>query len=317
MRLTTHLSYCLILTLLIWSNSSLAKQLNIKTSEKNVVISSDHTDLLTYHTGHMPPPEGQPQHYARSGFIHPLNTLNGTTLSGIHPQDHIHHMGLWHAWVKTEFMGEERDFWNVDKQQAGIEFAELKEASAKDNTAVLKVIQNHFIYEQYPKVKLNVLEELLVVTLTLQEDHYTLDYSSSQTNVSAQTLELVPYRYGGMIAFRARHDWNKDNSDYLTDQGKTRIDGHATRANWVRLHGPGNHSDVSLSFLSHPNNFDSPQLVRIWDQGPVFFNYVPTQEKALSVKPGESIHMNYRIIVADEVLSAEKLNQLFQHYIRL
>lgn len=286
----------------------------IEQTQSSLNITYEGKTLLHYHTGKLAPPNGQPQHYARSAFIHPLNTLSGSTLTGIHPEDHVHHMGLWHAWVKSVFEGEERDFWNLDRQHGSVEFIEVLSAEAKEKAAQLKLKQAHYIYSPYPNKKHQVLDEILALGVTINDGFYYLDYSMTQTNISDKTLSLLPYRYGGGIAFRSRLDWGLNNSDYLTSEGKTRSDGHATRAKWVRMHGPGDNSNVSLVIFNHPQNFDSPQRVRIWDQGPMFFNYVPTQEHGLEISPNQTLKLRYRIMIADEILSPDTIESAYRDY---
>ena len=71
--------------------------------------------ILRYNHAPVPPPEGASLLYTRSGFIHPLWSPAGAILTNIHPADHIHHMGIWMPWTKTEFEGREVDFWNLKK----------------------------------------------------------------------------------------------------------------------------------------------------------------------------------------------------------
>ena len=77
--------------------------------ETDAEIVLRHGDLafLTYHKADVAPPEGVDPAYIRSGFIHPLKSPAGDLLTGIHPDDHYHHLGLWHAWVLCKVDGKE------------------------------------------------------------------------------------------------------------------------------------------------------------------------------------------------------------------
>jgi hypothetical protein len=43
-------------------------------------------------------------------------------VTSIHADDHIHHMGLWHAWVKTDHKGRHFDFWNLGGKTGKVRF---------------------------------------------------------------------------------------------------------------------------------------------------------------------------------------------------
>ena len=95
-------------------------------SDKAIVIKAGDKSILTYHKAVVQPPKGADPAYARSGFIHPIYSPKGGVVTGIHPKDHYHHMGLWHAWVKTKHKGRELDFWNLKKKNAAIRYAKTK-----------------------------------------------------------------------------------------------------------------------------------------------------------------------------------------------
>ena len=72
--------------------------------------------LFSYNYTTVYPAPGVDSVYKRSGFIHPLKTLGGEVMTNCSPADHYHHFGLWYAWTKTTFEGNEIDFWNLHKK---------------------------------------------------------------------------------------------------------------------------------------------------------------------------------------------------------
>lgn len=59
---------------------------------------------------------GQPDHrnakgYPLNDFIHPLTGLDGETLTTASPRDHVHHRGIFWAWVRTERQGRWKNEW--------------------------------------------------------------------------------------------------------------------------------------------------------------------------------------------------------------
>lgn len=87
----------------------------------------DGKHLFTYNYAVTYPPQGVDTAYKRSGFIHPLRTLEGEVLTNCSPSDHYHHFGLWYAWTKTTFEENEIDFWNLYKKQGTVRFRQFVE----------------------------------------------------------------------------------------------------------------------------------------------------------------------------------------------
>ena len=94
--------------------------LAVKETQEKIILSDASNTVLVYHKKEIKPPEGADPNYKRSAFIHPIKTPKGAVLTSIHPKDHIHHMGLWNAWVKTSYENREIDFWNLKKAQGSV-----------------------------------------------------------------------------------------------------------------------------------------------------------------------------------------------------
>jgi len=290
-----------------------ADEVSVEETDAAIRILAGERPVLTYHKAEVPPPEGVDPIFRRSGFIHPLHAPGGGKVTGIHPDDHYHHLGLWHAWVKTEHAGKEIDFWNLRGGTGRVRHVEVLETTPSGFVAALEQVS-------YPEgvegAEVVVLEERLRVEAALVDGAYLIDYELDQTNVSGHPLELPAYRYGGGLAYRAPLDWDAGNSDYLTSEGLRRQNSHATRARWVAMHGPadGGEGDATVAILSHPGNHDAPQRIRTWDNGKVFFNYVPIQESDWRIAPGETATMRYRIVVIDGVAEAGAIDAHWAGY---
>ncbi|MCB1120111.1 MAG: PmoA family protein [Verrucomicrobiae bacterium] len=306
-----------LLSIFVVSSSACLAKLSIKETAKGIEISNDGQQVLFYHKAIMPPPEGQPKYYERSGFIHPLCSPSGGVLTGIHPADHIHHMGLWHAWVETEYDGRNLDFWNLDEQTATIRYARTLNIIENKNRVGFKVRQNHVALAKDGHSEEVILEEDFTILVGLRQGTYFIDHRTEQTNVARHALELPAYRYGGPLAYRCPPTWNKDNSGYLTSTGLGR-DGHATRADWCAVWGPTEEGNATLVFMGRPDNRDAPQRMRIWPEttnnGAVFFNWVPIQEFAWSLEPGVKHEFNYRLLVFDGKPDQSKIEQAWKAY---
>ena len=283
-----------------------AQPLSVTEDNGTIKIARGTTPILTYHKAELPPPDGVDPLFKRSGFIHPLCAPSGEPVTGIHPADHYHHLGLWHAWVKTKHGKDSPDFWNLKKGTGRVRYAKtvkLLRPDQEDPAAGFVVEQEHVAYKGSAREETVVLRERLQVKVEHDATGNLIHYLVEQENVSQETLELPAYRYGGCLAYRAPHDWDQTNSDYLTSEGLDRSNSHQSRARWVAMHGPTKKGTATLTVLVDPQNHDFPQRLRTWPasshNGAVFFNIVPTQEKPWSIDPGKKIVMSYQLIVSD------------------
>jgi hypothetical protein len=292
-----------IICVLFCCSSLSSHAIDVSEDDKTITITNGESTVLVYHKAEMAPPEGADPSYARSGFIHPLCSPSGAVLTGIHPADHLHHMGLWHAWVKTKHADRTPDFWNIAKSKSGtVRYKKTLKLDQTKSAAGFTVTQEFVSLEKgaAPRV---ILEEAFTISVSAAADTYLIDHTTVQKNVTDTPLVLPAYRYGGTLAYRGPNDWDKSNSSVVTSEGKTRLDGHATRARWCSFSGPTGKGDATLSILCSPSNHDAPQRVRIWPpeshDGAIFFNYVPIQERGFTFAPGSAQTMHYRIIVSD------------------
>lgn len=285
--------------------------------------------VLRYNNAIVPPPEGASPLYARSGFIHPLWSPAGEVLTCIHPKDHIHHMGLWMPWTETEFEGRKVDFWNLGKGQGTVRFVKFISTESGAVYGGFGAVQEHVDLRAPGGEKVALNEELDVRVWNLGKppvpatpvqapqvqanECWLLDYTSKQRCASSSPLHLLEYRYGG-LGFRATSQWNESNSDYLTSEGKTRKDGHGTRARWCNVFGSTAKGDASVVFMSHPDNHEHPEPMRIWPEGDVFFNFCPIQKADWILEPGETYVLRYRLCVYSGKITQETAEQFWQDF---
>jgi hypothetical protein len=85
--------------------------LHVKKEDGQLAIYQKDIKLLGYQMNIKDVPAGVNPAYARSGFIHPLNTPSGKCLTRIQPKDHYHHYGLWNPWTHVEYEGDTLDFY--------------------------------------------------------------------------------------------------------------------------------------------------------------------------------------------------------------
>ncbi|MDA1273021.1 MAG: PmoA family protein [Verrucomicrobia bacterium] len=275
----------------------------LEDNSRALIVSADGMRVLAYNHAIIPPPPGASRLYNRSGFIHPLWSPEGKILTHIHPADHIHHVGLWGPWTKTEYAGNPIDFWNLTAGQGTVRFARFLDTTQGPVYGGFRARQDH-VWLKAPEGERVVLYETLGVTVwSLPNGDHTqwlMDYTSTYRCATDQPLHLEAYRYGG-LGFRGTGAWHNGNSDYLTSEGKSRRDGDATRARWCDVFGDTDQSVEGVVFMSHPENRSHPEPVRIWPpdsnngRGDVFFNFCPVRETDWTFEPGEDYVLRYRL----------------------
>jgi len=300
----------------LWPGEEKAEaRTGLKQDEKALEVRFGENPILSYNYAVIPPPPGKDKLYERSGFIHPLRSASGVVLTQIHVPDHIHHMGLWNAWTSTEFEGRHVDFWNLKDGKGTVRFVKFADKAEGPVYASFKAAQDHVDLSAPggEKIALHEIQEVRVWNVGGPGKYWLIDIVSTQKCASSSPLKLPPYRYGG-IGFRAISEWDKGNSNYLTSEGKDRTNGHATRAKWCLAYGETSKGPAGIEFMSHPQNREHPEPMRLWPEGPIFFNFCPVQKTEWVLEPGKEYVLRYRLCVYDGRMTAEQAERLWRDF---
>ena len=278
----------------------------------SLVVRAAGKDVIRYNYAAVPPPEGADPVYARSGYIHPVWTPDGRVISNDFPGNHLHHHGIWAPWTSTEFEGRQVDFWNMGKGEGRVEFVKLEGTFSGAERGGFSA-RHRFVDLTARGGEKAALRETWVVTVKPSADPFIFDLVSTQTCATDASLKLLKYRYGGM-GFRGSGEWEgAAGVEFLTSEGKTREDGHATRAKWCIMTGQVEGRGASIAFLCHPKNFRFPQPMRIHPDEP-FFNFAPCQAGDFEIKPGDEYVARYRYVVSNRRLTAEEVEGYWEEY---
>lgn len=82
--------------------------------------------------------EGVPEHFYRSGYIHPLYGLEGEVLTDDFPKDHFHHRGLFWGWPHVIVDGKEYQSWVPPTVLIRLEKWKKREAAGDRATLALE-----------------------------------------------------------------------------------------------------------------------------------------------------------------------------------
>jgi len=244
-------------------------------------------------------PEGLPQYYTRSGFIHPVYSSSGRIVTDDFPVGYAHQHGFFSAWTNTTFRNSFIDFWNTHKELATVAHVEMLETQRQDGFVGFKARL------QQSSLKFGkILREDLTIRVHNRSDVFVWDVRSDQTNVTRDTLFLNKHLYGG-LGIRGSKHWNaKDATNYLspanflTSDGLTRDSANHTHPEWTAIYGDLPTGKAGMAVIPHPENFRWPVAVRVHPDLP-YFSVSPVTEEGFFIAPGETYLTRYRVVVFD------------------
>jgi len=287
-----------------------------------MTIIADKKNLLRYVHKTVYPPAGIDTNYKRSAFIHPLWTPHGQELTRIQPPDHYHHYGIWNAWTHTLFENDTIDFWNIKGKTGTVRFAKFKSIISGPVYSSFEALHEHVVFKKdgSEKVALNEWQTVKVYRPEANSDYYIVDVISKMSCASQSPLLILAYRYAG-FGWRATEFWDKNNSEMLTSEGKTRENTDASKARWCIVQGALPNDDAGgIVMLSYPENYNHPEPLRIWDKnsnggrGDVFASFAPTKDKDWLLEPGKTYVLKYRLVVFNGKFDAEKAESSWEYF---
>ncbi len=301
-----------------------AQMISLNKTSKGYEFLLGEQSVLSYQTEKEPVPEGVDEVFSKSGFIHPLNSPSGQTLTRIQPDDHYHHYGIWGPYTRATIDGREVDFWNLGDRKGRVEFGHVISEKVAGGAAELNVRQNHFDLKADKGKEIAIKEDLRIKVKPADKDRYMVDYTTTIfTDLEAGIL-LDDYRYGGGLGFRATEVWGTDNSSILTSEGDLRKTADGKNARWIMVKGESDSPDgqSGILFLSHNTNKSHPEPMRVWPEdnydgiGNVFIEFCPIRHESWMILPNERYTLKYRMIVFDGDMSADEANTYWRDFVK-
>lgn len=284
-----------------------------------LTIRSGDQNLLRYVYKTAYPPAGIDTSYKKSGFIHPLWTPNGQVLTRIQAPDHYHHYGIWNPWTHVLFEGDTVDFWNLRDKKGTVRFSKFIHVSEGPVYSEFAALHEHVAFKKAggEKVALNELQTVRVFK-PVAKDHYIVDITIELNCASESPFRILEYRYAG-LGWRATGQWNRDNSELLTSEGKIRKDSDGTTARWFYFQGALDNDYGGAMMMSYPTNFNHPEPVRIWPEnsnktGDVFAMFAPTKTKDWLLLPGKTYALKYRFVVYNGHFNKERAENAWRAF---
>jgi hypothetical protein len=289
------------------------------TKDGALVLHVGNKNFLQYNFKTVYPPAGIDTAFRRSGFIHPLWTPTGKTLTRIQAPDHYHHYGIWNPWTHVLFEGDTVDFWNIKGKQGTVRFGKFISVTEGPVYAEYQALHEHVSFRKgKEKVALNELQTVRVYRPDGNADNFIVDITIQLNCASESEFKILEYRYAG-LGWRATEKWNKDNSEVLTSEGQTRKGSDGSNAKWAIIQGALDNEYGGAVMMSYPSNYNHPEPLRIWPDnsngnGEMFAMFAPTKTKDWLLVPGKTYVLKYRFNVFNGHFTKEKAESGWQYY---
>jgi hypothetical protein len=283
-----------------------------------VEIGIDQHPVLVYRADTSRDPSINPsvsQILRRGGYLHPIFTPQGRLVTDDYAPNHLHHHGVWSAWAKSRFAGRTIDFWNMGEGTGAVQFEGLAETWSGQIHGGVRARHRFTDLSARPLTTALVEEwEVTVYAVGRGRPAYRLfDLVSRQETATRDAVEMAQYLYGG-IGVRGNRAWNGATAmEFLTSEGRTRADGHGTRARWCYMGGLVNGRPAGIVVFDHPENVRHPQPMRLHPNEP-FFSYAPVQIGALTIEPGRTHVARYRFATFDGLPDPALFERLWRDF---
>ena len=185
----------------------------------------------------MPSPDPAEPYYAKSGYLHPVFSPSGQLVTDDFNADHPHQHGIMFAWRKTTFEGRSTNGWDQKSQLGRVEHVRVVKSGGGPVFGFLtaELRQVDLTAPGEPKPVLNLAFEVRVYNFA---GPFVVDLDATHVCASDTPVIIDQIHYGGMM-FRGRAEWTRNHQhEYLTSEGKTKLDGDQSRPRWVQLYGP-------------------------------------------------------------------------------
>ena len=183
-----------------------------------------------------------------------------------------------------------------------------------------QALHEHVVTKKNAKeeVALNELQSIRVYRPDTNQDYFVVDFTFQMNCATENPFTILAYRYAG-FGWRTTEQWNKDNSEVLSSEGKTRKDADGTKARWCMVQGAVDKDYAGAVMMSYPANYNHPEPLRIWpenqyNRGDMFANFAPTKDKDWSLKPGQKYVLKYRLLVFNGHFTKEKAESAWNNF---
>jgi hypothetical protein len=242
-------------------------------------------------------------------FFHPLCTPAGHVVSAYEPGDHVWHRGLWYA---IKFVNGE-NFWEEVDHPYGTQVTPVAPAVTHDEGGGVTVASK--LAWTRPNGEVAAHEDRSFAYATIDQDAYAIDLRFSIRFAGEVTLDRTPFTtWGGYsgLTFRGNRNWTR--TKLMFADGSTSDRPTPVVSTWCDLTGlidGARDTQVGVAVFDHPAN---PRHPTPWygGTGPGhYFNAAFLFHEPMTLKAGQPLAQQYRVIVHDHAISVDRMNALY------
>jgi hypothetical protein len=292
--------------------------MDVEDTQKTLILKKGGKPVLQYYYTHLDPPEGVDAAFGRTGgFIHPAYSPAGNILTNLQPADHRHHFGIWNPWTHVVYDGKLYDLWNIGDKSGTVRARSVENTYKGTVFSGYTALLDHYVF--MPEKEKVVMNEYWKVKTWNVNDGFLWDFESHLLPSTSLPVLLQAYRYAG-FGYRATPEWTKENCEMYTSEGKSRQEIDGTNARWIYITGATATGHSGLLFLGHPENYNFPEPLRIWDEnsnggrGDAFINFAPTKNKDWELQPGGHYILRYRVFAYEGKMTPKQANRLWNDF---
>lgn len=242
--------------------------------------------VLAYNYG-MQHPEGVPEEFRRSTYIHPMLDLEGRIVTQDFPEGHLHHRGLSWMWPRVIVGEKEFDLWALQ----GIEqvFDGWSGRHIGPTCATIG-IKNHWEIMEDGR---NVVDEWVWVR-AFRTGTIGRAIDVRITLEARELLELAGRKTKGYGGFSLRFD-EREATTITSSEGPEREDSDNKRLLWADISGKFGESDAysGAAIFPHCSHPDAPVQWTLRHYG--FLGVAWPGNNRTILQPGEPVTLRYRI----------------------
>jgi lysophospholipase L1-like esterase len=288
--------------------------LSIENRSDTITVYANGKTILCYNKVSPAAPQGIDKIYQRSGFLHPVMTPKGKTVTAAFPFDHAHQQGIFSAWVSTTWNEHEIDFWNLAKGSGRVLHQNVNQIFQEGDCIGFEVDLVHRM--EKPHV-VDILKETWKITVNPPSDqHHSFDLHSKQTLLTTLPLHINRFHYGG-FAVRGPVAWLtppdpdklqnwpkvvgcKISNEYTTD----RIEGNHMPTRWVSMTGQIDGAPACITMMCSDSTSPDGMTARLHPSKP-YFCFAPCIETDFKITDEEPHASHYRFLITDKAPETE------------
>ena len=262
-------------------------------------------------------------------YFHPLNTVDGYTLTWLSPPDHHWHYALWFSWKYINGI----NYWEEDKTTnlaKGLTEVIKHTISLNNDLSAQIVLQISY----HPPNSDNVLTEnrTIYVSPSDEKGNYYINWESDfKANNKDVVLERTPIegqdegrRWGGYATLGLRMNTETlTGISLLNDEGKKGLDIHTTPTKWTDISGiiqEDTTKSAGVTIFDSNKNPRHPVPGYVIDsengEWPRFVYSNPgfLYNSGYTIKAGKTLKLSYRVLVHDGIGKVKELNDIYNNY---